>query len=131
MNTKYNPGGIFTPKAAAAAKRMAKRADQVRDWSVSLQAQNTALDSKYLVTVSGGSAGKVGEMLVVPPPDAKAGSLNITTNHILGLGELLTKAKVDTQDVKAVVEFLKGSLNWSVQKVCPLLSLEKLKLLME
>ncbi|KAH6668831.1 hypothetical protein B0J14DRAFT_151352 [Halenospora varia] len=116
VNTKYNPGGIFTPKAAAAAKRMARRADQVRDWSVSLQAQNTALDSKYLVTVSGGSAGKVGEMLVVPPPDAKAGSLNITTNHILGLGELLTKAKVDTQDVKAVVEFLKGSLNWSVQK---------------
>ncbi|KAF4637365.1 hypothetical protein G7Y89_g712 [Cudoniella acicularis] len=121
VNTKYNPGGIFTPKAKkpvngsrGASKR--DRQPQVRDWSVAIQAMNTALGENYAVTITAGIAGKVGEMLVIPPPDAENSTSPITTNHVLSLSDVVMSANVDTQNVTAVVSYLKSNLAWSVTK---------------
>jgi hypothetical protein len=91
-------------------------AGEVRAWSVTLQALNTALNDRYIVSVSLAST-KVGEMLVAPPPAAIYGLLKSTTNHVLDLSDALKTAGVDDEDLDAVVGVLKDGLIWSVLKV--------------
>jgi hypothetical protein len=91
-------------------------AGEVREWSITLQALNTALNDRYTVSVFLGPSIKVGELLVTPPPAAIYGPLKSTINHVLDLNDVLKTAGVDAEDVNATVDALKSGLSWSVVK---------------
>ncbi|RDL38192.1 uncharacterized protein BP5553_05625 [Venustampulla echinocandica] len=114
VNTAYNPTMALSARNSA---RDTAQNGQVREWAVSIRGLNTALSAEgYVVDISLNNS-HVGEMVVIAPPKAAvAAGLNTTTNHVIDLSEELGKVGVDTQDVGAVVEYLKANLGSSVLK---------------
>lgn len=118
INTHWAPA--TTTKNRRRAGNVGRAGKESREWSVAIQALDTAFGKdRYIVEVSI-KGQKVGEMQVVPPAAAmegRAGNVNSTTNYEIDLDDALVGSGIDVEDVDAVTNFLKSGLEWNAKKV--------------
>ena len=122
VNQLYNPDGTLTPKRSMRIrdKSIISRST-TRAWSVALNVPIGAVGEPFSVQVAVGDV-SVGRLTILSAPsqaqiDAgtkRFGTLTLT-NGLVG---------VDTEDVDAVVAYLKGSLQWNVVKTVSFLVLK-------
>ena len=129
VNMMYNPP---TPSKRSVAPRSvtADGREQVLEWSVALSVSRFEMDGQRFIvrlfvgaipedpTTWATSQSCVGSFAVLPPPQAPIGPMpDIKAYDEVSLVQALMSVGHDGQDVGAVVEYLKGNLEWRVQLV--------------
>lgn len=120
VNQLYNPNGALTPKRSMRIRDKSIVArSTTRAWSVALNVPIGAVGEPFSVQVAVGDV-SVGRLTILSAPSQA--QIDAGTKRFGTLTLTNGLAGVDTEDVDAVVAYLKGSLKWNVVKTVSFLS---------